>query len=902
MSVTIFTKTTAPGEPAAAEVDQVAAQLGVDPHIGLSSDAAAQRLVEHGSNRLVEPATRPRWLLFLGQFRNPLVLILLGAAVLAYVVSGDPKDPIIIGAVVLLNAVLGYVQERRAEESLAALKRMLVATARVRRDGRVTEVTAEDVVPGDIVLLEAGERIPADGRWMNTIELEVDEASFTGESSPVAKDADPVARPDAPLAELCSMGFMNTTLTRGRGELVVTATGMDTQIGQVAEMLSAADAGVSPLERQIHTLAGRLTLVAGAAVAAVLLIGVVQGQSLESQLLTAVALAVAAIPEGLPAVLTITLSVGTSQLAKRHAIVKRLTSVETLGCTSVICSDKTGTLTLNQMTARAAWVGEREIMLDDDGVRAVATLPFLMTVSLCNDSRIDGDHHIGDPTETALMKLAHLADPELESIAKWRRIDEIPFDSTRKMMVTAHRAGNRVRISAKGAPDVLIGHCGHVIGAAPSPQPLDPATRGTLADAQESLAVRGLRVLGAASREVSIEAFEGAALDSFVDDLVLEGLVGIMDPPRPEAKQAIALCARAGINVKMITGDHASTAAAIGGELGLAGEVVTGAELDQMDDEELTARVIDVAVFARVAPAHKVRIVHALRERGQIVAITGDGVNDAPALKTADIGVAMGITGTEVSKEAATMVLTDDNFATIVEAVRGGRAIYANIIKFVRFQLSTNIGAILTILTTSILALPAGGGAFFTPLALLWVNLIMDGPPAMALGVDPPSPGNMDRPPRDPEAAILGLRRLGIIVLAGVVMTAGTIAVYLYAAGSFDALDAIDQARADTMAFSTFVFFQMFNLVNSRFERTSALGRHTLTNNKLWTAMGAMVLLQIIAVEWGALQQLFTGEDVTAGLSPLDWIVMVVVASSIVAVEEARKAIVRRRVPDPATS
>ncbi|MCJ7437433.1 MAG: HAD-IC family P-type ATPase, partial [Acidimicrobiia bacterium] len=594
-----------PAAHAAESAEAVAARLGVTPTEGLSSSDAARRLEAWGPNRLDEPPPRPPWLLFLDQFRNLLVLILIGAAVVAYLVSGELKDPIVIGVVVILNAILGFAQERRAEASLAALKRMLVATARVRREGRVAEIPAEEVVGGDIVLLEAGDRVPADGRWVSTVELEVDEASFTGESAPVAKDSTALASPDTVLAELRSMGFMNTTVTRGRGELVVTATGMDTQIGQVAEMLAATESEPSPLELQIHGLARRLTLVAGAAVAAVLLLGIAQGKSLEDELLNAVALAVAAIPEGLPAVLTITLAVGTRQLAKRHAIVKRLASVETLGCTSVICTDKTGTLTLNQMTARAAWVGGVEVQPPHPAPAGSTNESLLLSVMLCNDSRFDGERLLGDPTETALMELGRTTGLDEETLAlRWTRVGEIPFDSTRKMMVTAHldRDRDRVRISVKGAPDVLIAHCRALLGPEAEVLPLDDQAHALVAQAQEGFADRGLRVLGAASCEVDRGHFDDAGIEALVDDLVLEGLVGIMDPPRPEARDAIRLCHRAGIAVKMITGDHATTAAAIGRELGLVGEVVTGPDLDEMDDDALAARVENIAVFARVAP------------------------------------------------------------------------------------------------------------------------------------------------------------------------------------------------------------------------------------------------------------------------------------------------------------
>ncbi|MFZ4583619.1 MAG: cation-translocating P-type ATPase [Acidimicrobiia bacterium] len=864
--------------------DAVQRGLQVSVSAGLTAAEAAARIDAYGRNELASAPPKSKWKLLAEQFTNRLVLVLLVAAVVAYVVGGELKDPIIIAVVVIINALLGFVQESRAESSLAALKRMLVTTARVRRDGHVIEVPAAEIVPGDVVLVSPGDRVPADGRWVAATDLEVDEAAFTGESLPVAKQTEPVAQAAA-LSERRSMGFMNTTVTRGRGEMVVTATGADTEIGRVAGMLRDADPGKTPLQRQIDRLAMRLTLIAGAAVFAVTIVGLIRRQSFSDTLLQAVALAVAAIPEGLPAVLTVTLAIGTHQMAKRHAIVKRLASVETLGCTTVICTDKTGTLTMNRMTAVACWRDGDAHAIGEAGPPESARA-LVRAGALCNDARLDDGRVVGDPTEGALLGAAGGFDlPALHE--RFPRIAEIPFDSAHKFMATFHSDGNDVLAIVKGAPDVVLRRVA------------DADMRRRATDANEAFAGDGLRVLAVATRRIPVADFRSDALDAFASDLQLDGLFGIQDPQRPEARDAIALCRRAGIAVKMITGDHAVTAGVIGRSLGLRGDVVTGADLDQMSDEELTRRVDDIAVFARVAPEHKVRLVNALRARGDVVAMTGDGVNDAPALKSADIGVAMGITGTEVTKEAAAMVLTDDNFATIVDAVRGGRTIYDNITKFVRFQLATNMGAILTILTATLFAIPAGGGVFFTPVALLWVNIIMDGPPALALGVDPPDPDTMRRAPRNANAQILDGRRIRRLVALATVMMVGTIGVYFYAAGQLGEISEIAHARAATMAFTTFVLFQMFNLFNARFDRLSVFGSHTLRNARLWWALAVVAGLQVLAVLWSPLQRLITGDEIAAQLSVLDWLLMLAVASSIIAVSEVLKFIDRRRNPEP---
>ncbi len=886
---------------------EIVARLVVDPVVGLATSETDRRRRIYGPNRLPRAKKRTPLRAFLDQFRSLLMAVLIGAALLAAIV-GDVKDLIVIAVVVVFNVVLGFVQEHRAESSLAALERMLVTRARVRRNGEVVDVNAEDLVPGDVVLVVAGDRLPADGRWLLTVDLHVDESAFTGESLPVSKDDQPVLNEAAVLADRRCMGFMNTVVTRGRGELLVTDTGASTEIGRLATILDAAEAPRTPLQREIAHLGRRLTFVAAGAVALVAVLDAARGVAAADILLNSVALAVAAIPEGLPAVLTVTLALGTSRLAKRKAIVKRLASVETLGGTTVICSDKTGTLTLNQMTARRVYVGCRTLSIDGEryGAGGVVNLdqpglgadltPLLTVCALCNDASITNGKLLGDPTETALLVLAIQGGLDVTAERTRRpRLGEVPFDSAAKYMATFHDAGDYIDVYVKGAPDVLLTRCSTTAVESDALVTLGASGHRELLAVNDTFAERGLRVLAVASGRVQRPAWDpNIDLRTHVEDLCFEGLIGLADPPRPEARLAIERCHRAGIEVKMITGDHATTARTIANELGIPGAVITGRELDQLTTDELATHIDGIGVVARVAPEHKVAIVAALQQRNHVVAMTGDGVNDAPALKRADIGVAMGITGTEVSKEAATMVLTDDNFATIVNAVEGGRTIYDNIIKFVTFQLSTNIGAILTIVVASLLNWPADGRAFFTAMAILWVNIIMDGPPAMALGVDPPGPGTMTRPPRAPQARILTGRRLAQLVGYGSIMTAGTLVAYRITVGSGAISDA-DATRGTIVAFTTFVFFQLLNLQNARFPDNSVFHRHALTNWRLWAASGTVFVLQVGAMSWGRTQRLFTGRNASVDLAVGHWVLAVAIAASILGVDELRKFVTRRR-------
>lgn len=869
--------------------EAVAIALDVLPTQGLNDSVAAERLHHFGENCLVEARPRLIWLKFFDQFKNILVIVLLFAALLAWAI-GDLKDAIVILIVVLFNAALGLYQEYRAERTLLALKNMLASHARVRRDGQVVELDATQLVPGDIVLLEAGDRIPADGRLLAAHNLEVEEAALTGESHAVGKSVATLVQKELPLGDRLNFLYMNTVLTRGRAELLVTATGMATEMGKLAGMIAKAEDGETPLQKQLDTLGKKLAAIAGVMVTLIFALDFARGQLWAEAAMTAVALAVAAIPEGLPAVVTVTLAIGMWRMAKNKAILKKLSAVETLGSTTVICTDKTGTLTMNQMTARSGWFADSRFTVSGEGYlpkgeikfdRITADLrTFLLPMALCTDSRVRDGQLIGDPTEGALWVLAQKAqlNPEYEQ-EEQPRIAEIPFDSAHKFMATFHHAGATVEMLIKGAPDVLLTRANSWLGDS-GEVVFDSAMRQKIEAENAYLASQALRVLAVARRVIPVRDFDPAGdLMAWATDWTFLGLAGLMDPPRPEAKHAILHCKHAGIQVKMITGDHKITAAAIGHELGLNGDVVSGAELDQMSEAELAHRIENIAIFARVSPEHKVKIVNALRADGHITAMTGDGVNDAPALKAADIGVAMGITGTAVTKEAATLVLTDDNFATIVKAVEEGRVVYDNIIKFVRFQLSTNIGAILTVLAATLLGMPTP----FTAIQLLWINIIMDGPPAMTLGIEPARPGIMLDKPRRQSAQILTLPRLGRLVVYGATMMVGTLLMFQYG------LNTQSLSYALTLAFTTFVLFQFFNVFNARVEHSSVFNVNFIRNGKLWLALASVLALQVMVVHWQPAQTIFGTTD----LSLEDWLCASLAASSVLLLDEMRKFLIK---------
>ena len=875
-------------------VEDVAAAVQVDPACGLEAGQAQERLAQFGPNQLPQPAPRPLWQVLLVQFKGIMILILIGAALLAALV-GSYKDAAVILAVVIINAFVGFYQEHRAERSLVALKSMLPVRAHVRRDGAKQEIDASAVAPGDILLLEAGDRVCADGRLTVAAGLEIDESALTGESLPAVKQAAQPVPVDAPLGDRSNMAYTNTLLTRGRAEMVVTATGRHSEMGRLSQDLAAIVEVPTPLQVQLDQLAKRLGVIALTLVALLSLMQYLRGEALAHIVLDAIALAVAAMPEGLPVVVTVTLALGMHKLASQHAIVKRLASVETLGCTTVICSDKTGTLTLNQMTARVVVYNGQRFEVSGEGYDNQGAITgtqngagptnfdaLLVPVVACNDSHVDDGKAIGDAMEAALLVLAAKGGVVREEVLRrLPRLAELPFDAAHKFMATFHRDGDQVQLFVKGAPDVLLARCATLQSAA-GECALDAPGRERINADYQALGERGLRGLLVASRTLQAGEFDAAAdLSPWVAELRCIGLVGLMDPPRAEARQAIAECRLAGIAVKMITGDHQTTASAIAAELGLEGRAVSGAELDRMAGPELADSVDAVAVFARVTPGHKVAIVKALQAKGHVVAMTGDGVNDAPALKQADIGVAMGISGTAVAKASATMVLTDDNFATIVTAVRHGRTLYDNILKFVRFQLSTTIGAILTVFAAPLLGLPEP----FTALQILWIAIIMDGPPAVSLALDGARPGIMNEAPRPRALAILPLHRVLRIFACGATMMAGTLLVLAWG------LQTGGQDRALTMAFTTFVLFQFFNVFNARNETGSAFNAQLFSNRMLWVSLGATLGLQVLATQWPPASSLFGA----TGMAWADWGIATGVASSVLLLEEARKLAVRCR-------
>ena len=880
--------------------DVVADDFSVSAGAGLGDAQAATRLATHGPNTLPQPARRPRVMLLVDQVRNPLILLLLGAGLIAALV-GNLKDAAVIVAVIVINSVLGFVQEFRAESSLESLRKMLAPICVVRRDGHLAEILAADLVPGDMVVLEAGSQVPADGRLLVAEQLEVDESALTGESLPTAKRTDPVPAADAPVGDQWCMVFMNTLVTRGRGELVVTATGARTEMGVLAELINRTAVAATPLQRQLTQLGRRLAVIGGLAVSTYLTIGLVRGEPWDEVVLSSVALAVAAVPEGLPVVVTVTLAVGVHHMSGRGALVKQLASVETLGATSVVCTDKTGTLTVNEMTVRDVWIDGHDYGVSGEGYRAQGEVTEAGTVvsephvdalrrlgraaALCNDSSLSGETVVGDPMEAALLVLAEKIglDSDREH-ARMPRVAEVPFDAHHRYMATAHvddKDPTHAFIMVKGALDALLERCTHVAAPGGRTTALDATSRSGVSAAMTLMAGRGLRVLAIAERrvprqDVADEPIED--IEDMVSQLTLLGLVGLLDPPRPGVVEAIAACQAAGIDVKMITGDHAATAQAIAWELGITGRTLTGAELDASQDDDRT--FADVGVFARVSPEHKLRIVRALQAEGHVTAMTGDGVNDAPALRAADIGVAMGKAGTQVSRDAAAMVLVDDHFATIVRAVEAGRTIYADIVSFLRFQLTTNAGAIATMLTASLIGLPAP----LTAVQILWVNMIMDGPPAIALGMDPPEPDVMQQPPRAARDQLLPVSRLGVIALNGAVMAVGTLAVLGYGVSALPA----DQAA--TLAFTTFVLFQVVSALTVRSPRLSVFHARTFTNRSLWTALAFVVGLQVVVVNVSFAQALFD----TVALTRSQWALAVATASLLLVVDEVRKLILRR--------
>jgi P-type Ca2+ transporter type 2C len=922
-------------EPHRKSVDEVLAALQTDARSGLSQAEARLRLERSGRNELTAEAPVPAWRKFLAQFTDVLVILLLVAGL----VSGGlwlfernsvlPYEAIAIFAIVLLNAIMGYAQRARAEKALAALRQMSAAGASVIRDGERQSIPAAKLVPGDVILIEEGDTVPSDARLIQSTALQTAEAALTGESLPVSKDIVPITGV-AGLGDRCNMMFSGTAVTYGHGRAVVTATGMRTEMGRIAGMLKEAPQETTPLQKELDRV-GKLLGLAVVVIAVVMIVTIILVEDVSSfsalfdVFILAVALAVAAVPEGLPAIVTVVLSLGVQRMAKKNAIVRHLAAVETLGSANVIASDKTGTLTMNEMTVRVVatasgrstfsgtgYAPEGDVRRDGgeaiDGALRFELMRALTVADRANNAVLqerDGRWTVqGDPTEGALIVAARKAGLEDEALdARFARVGEVPFSSERKLMSTVHtdvERGEVLRALTKGAPDLLLTRCSHEL-VGEETRALTEARRTEILATNEELAGEALRTLGVAFRSLPKDGAGREAFDDDVEhDLVFLGLIGMIDPPRGEARDAVARAKSAGIRAMMITGDHPKTAAVIAAELGIAsdGRAVTGADLETLSDEALNRAVREVSVYARVNPEHKLRIVKALQRAGMTVAMTGDGVNDAPALKTADIGIAMGITGTDVSKEAADIILADDNFATIVAAVEEGRAIFSNIRKFLRYLLSSNIGEVMTmffgVLLIDVIGLSqaADGGIVLPLLAtqILWINLMTDGAPALALGVDPADTTVMNQPPRPHGEGVITRRMWAGIVFVGFVMAIGTLLV-LDASLPGGLIEGVGTLRyAQTMAFTTLMMFQLFNALNAHSDEHSAF-EGLFRNYWLWAAIGLSLLLHVAVVYVPFLQQAFS----TTGLSARDWLVCAAVASSVLWLREVSKLIARAR-------
>jgi P-type Ca2+ transporter type 2C len=860
------------------EAAEILRALGTNAASGLSNEEAARRLEERGANELEDRGTRSPWAILWDQFTSTMIVILIVAA-LASALLGDYEDSIAIAVIVVLNAALGFGQEYRAERAMAALQQLSAPRVKVRREDRVREISASELVPGDVVLLEAGNLVPADGRLLESANLRVEEAALTGESEPVEKNPAVLEEEDTPLGERAGMVYSSTVVAMGRGLFVVTETGMDTELGKIAAMIQATDREQTPLQRRLSQVGKVLALAALAIVGVVFALGLLRGEDLELMFLTAVSLAVAAVPEGLPAVVTIALALGAHRMFRRRALIRKLPAVETLGSVTVICSDKTGTLTQNRMTVTVLDVAGHTVELSGgsfadskpgpDGGTPLAvgddpTLALLLAGgALCNDALLE-DHEedefraLGDPTEGALVVAAAregLKKPEIEVALP--RVGEVPFDSGRKRMTTVHEVVsgsgsetlealksvlNAEKVSAsyiaftKGAVDSLLEISSKVWSGDGQIEPLTEGWRERISAANERLAGNGIRVLGVGLRR--LRSFDGIG-EELERDLTFLGMVGMIDPPRSEAKDAVETCKRAGIRPVMITGDHPLTARHIATELGIAEDkrILTERDLASLPGEDLVDLVEEVPVYARVSPEHKLDIVEALQEKGHIVAMTGDGVNDAPALKRADIGVAMGVTGTDVSKEAADMVLTDDNFATIVAAVEQGRVIYDNIRKFIKYLLTSNSAEILVMLAGPFLGL----GLPLLPLQILWINLVTDGPPALALSAEPAEQGIMRRPPRPPGESVFA-RGLGRhVVWVGVLMALVSLATGLW-------YSQIAPEIWQTMVFTTLTLSQLSHVMAIRSGDESLFRVGPLSNKPLLGAVALTFALQLLAI------------------------------------------------------
>ncbi|MEK3794063.1 calcium-translocating P-type ATPase, SERCA-type [Paenibacillus sp. FSL R7-0204] len=890
--------------------EELQEMFGVQPGTGLSAEDAAARRKESGYNELSEGKRVSPFTLLLNQFKDFMVLVLMGATLVSGLL-GEYLDAITIIAIILLNGVLGFVQEFRAERSLRALKQLSAPTAKVMRGGKQEVLPARMLVPGDIVLLESGDRIPADVRWLQCSSIYAEESALTGESLPVSKHASAIYAEDIPLGDQKNIGFMGTMVTRGTGRAVVIRTGMATEMGKIADLIQNTESQETPLQHRLEQLGKILIYVSLGLTIVVVLAGIMHGQPATAMFLAGVSLAVAAIPEGLPAIVTIALALGVQRMIKRKAIVRKLPSVETLGCASVICSDKTGTLTQNKMTVTQLWNAGRTLEVSGEGYAPVGSVlqkgrpvdlkndqslrRMLQVGALCSNAEIyesfpdtrskkkgkgaEADKAAnaqpvwelkGDPTEGALVALSAKMGLTAQALAvTFTRETEFPFDSERKLMsVVVNHPGGRM-ICTKGAPDVLLNCCTYMLWEG-GVVPCTPTLRQKVLDANEQMASGALRVLGMAYRDLRSGETAGSEKEA-ESQLVFVGLAGMIDPPRKEVRDAISVTRRAGIKTVMITGDHGTTAEAIAHQLGIlqrGGTVLTGSQLSRMDDDALDKVSDNVFVYARVSPEHKLRIVKSLQRHGHVVAMTGDGVNDAPAIKAADIGISMGITGTDVTKEASALVLGDDNFSTIVAAIEEGRNIYENIRKFIRYLLASNVGEILTMFFAMMLGLPLP----LVPIQILWVNLVTDGLPAMALGVDQPEKDLMEHKPRGAKENIFA-RRLGWkIVSRGLLIGLCTLAAF-WLTLRIDPGSAQQLIRAQSVAFATLVMAQLIHVFDCRSSR-SVFYRNPFQNRYLVLAVLSSVLLMLAVMYLPVLQPVFK----TVPLSFREWCLVLVMA------------------------
>ena len=859
---------------------EVLSGLGTSRQSGLSSRQAQERLAQYGPNKLSGAKKEPLWLRFLNQLRDPMILVLLAAAGLSLLSSGgeDWVEAVIILVIVLVNAVISITQENSAEKALEALQKMSAPLAKVIRGGTQQPLETDGLVPGDIIVLEAGDLVPADARILECANLKADESAMTGESVPVTKQAVESLPPETVLGDRVNMVISSTVITNGRAVCVVTGTGMDTEVGRIAGMLLGEKDGDTPLQRKMAEISKTLSFVCLAVCAVMFGVGLLYHRPILEMLMAAVSLAVAAIPEGLPAIVTIVLALGVQRMVKHNAIVKKLPAVETLGCAGVICSDKTGTLTMNRMTVQQVWTcGDRHR-------REVLTIG-----ALCNDTVLSPDGKTaGDPTETAFVDAALLEGLDKNALEReLPRVAELPFDSERKLMSTVHPLNGKYRVMVKGAPDVLLSRCARAL--ADGTRPLDAALAREAAAANAAMAERALRVLACAYKDVD-ELPRELTSETLERDLTFAGLVGMIDPPRLEAKEAVAQCYAAGIRPVMITGDHKLTAVAIARELDIFRDgdlAITGEDLDFMPQELLEQDVDKFSVYARVSPEHKMRIVKAWQKKGMVVAMTGDGVNDAPALKAADIGCAMGITGTDVAKGAADMILTDDNFATIVRAVEQGRGIYANIKKSIHYLLSCNIGEIITLFLATLFNFHQQP---LVAVQLLWLNLVTDSLPALALGMEPVEPSVMREKPRPASQPLFD--RAFSLRLAWQGVMVGLLTLAAYWLGEYVLSDpALADATANTMAFATLTFCQLFHAFDVRSETQSIARLGLLSNPAMNKAFLVGMGLQLIVLLAPPFQAIFQ----VCPLNAVEWLVVLGLSLTPLVICEIEKAVRRAK-------